>query len=360
MFHFMTEPQWKSQLSRRIASVKDLTDGFTFTSDERKIFEDRHDRISPSLLVTPYFFGLADPADPGDPLRKQFMPTAYELHSKVYETGDPLDEKEFEVAPLLVHRYANRVLFRATTLCAIHCRYCFRRAFLGARKYIATGTEIEAIVRYISSHSEVEEILISGGDPLVLDDDALHAIVLPIRRARKDIMIRLCTRVLSVLPHRITNSLVGFLIDCAPIRVVTQFNHPNEITGRSRHAVSKLVESGISVLAQTVLLKGINDNPHCLSRLFSELVGMHVKPYYLFQGDLACGTSHFRVPLGKGISIYSALEKMATVPGLPVYAVDLPKGGGKVPIRAPFLEKRKGDWYIFKNSDGKEYRYPAE
>jgi lysine 2,3-aminomutase len=352
--------EWKSQLANRIDLPRDLPHGFALTGKEAAFFAPDNSVSTLNFAVTRYFAGCANPLDPLDPLRKQFMPSSYELVVKDYETGDPLCEKQYEAVPFLVHRYPNRALFRVTSTCAMYCRFCYRRALLAEKKFVAGEAEVRRVAEYISSHPEIEELLLSGGDPLTIGDEPLDRMLFALRRARNDIGFRICTRVPVVLPQRITESLVSILKKYKPLRIVTQFNHPNEITDASSRAIGSFTIAGFPVLSQSVLLRGINNDASVLRSLFSGLRRINVVPYYLFQGDLAPGTSHFRVSIDEGVAVYSELERIAEGVPIPEYALDLPGGGGKVPVRAPFLAGKKDGWFLFLDREGKSFLYPAE
>ncbi len=356
----MIDLDWNEDLRGRIVKPEMLPADFALTAEEAEYFASAPRPETLDFGVTRSFFGLADGGNADDPIRKEFMPTSRELEEKAYETGDPLCEKKYEAVPLLVHRYVNRALFRVTSLCATYCRFCYRRNMLNERKFVATGEEMRAVADYIASRPKLRELLISGGDPLVLDDERMDFMLGLFREARRDITLRVCTRTPVVLPARITPRLVRILKRHGPVRAVVHFNHPDEIADATRNAISLLVDSGIPVSSQTVLLRSINDDPDVLLGLFGELAKIRVTPYYLFQGDLAKGTSHFRVPLGEGIRIYEELERNKAEVPIPVYALDLPGGGGKVPIRPPYLEGLERGWFRFRDEEGNPFMYPAE
>ncbi len=351
---------WKTELAQSITDTKQLPPGFSFKKKEESFFKECENRETLPFSVTPYYFSLIDFSDPEDPLRKQCIPTEQEFHIKDYENDDPLFEKNYEPLPSLVHRYKNRVLIRATGRCAMYCRHCFRRFITGKWIGMKEPDELEKIVDYISFHPEITEVLISGGDPLVLDDKYLISLLESIRRINKDVVIRLCTRIPVVLPRRITTTLADALAAFHPVWLVTQFNHPREITEQSKEALSRIISKGIPVLNQTVLLKGINDDSVVLNRLFSLLLTCRVKPYYLFQGDLACGTSHFRVNLNRGMEIYHQLKKKVSGLALPSYSVDLPKGGGKIILSSSTFSGREKKWFVLRDYNENLHYYPVE
>lgn len=351
---------WSFQLSKSIRNLKDLPKNYLLKKSELDFFKDKNKYNSFPFCVTPYYFSLADPSDSNDPIRKQFLPDKREFIIKNYEAADPLSEKKHEASPRLIHQYKNRVLLRVTDICAVYCRHCYRRYMHSDKNHSITEAEADMAVRYIKNNSNIAEVLLSGGDPLVLGDKKIINLVRRIRSIRKDLLIRLCSRAPVVIPQRITFSLIGKLKEYKPLWFVTQFNHPTEISRLSAKAVSIIVNSGIPVLNQTVLLKGINDNISTLSGLFSRLTRLQVKPYYLFQGDLAMGTSHFRVPLEAGLALYRELCRTISTVALPVYSLDLPDGGGKIQLSESFIKGKEGGWFLIKDLDGKLFRYPAE
>jgi lysine 2,3-aminomutase len=243
--------------------------------------------------------------------------------------------------------------------CAVYCRHCFRRYFSESRAGSVSDEDLNRIVEYLEDHPLVDEIILSGGDPLTLPDDRIENILEALDRKRKRIF-RIATRVPVVLPGRITGDLAALLSRFAPVWLVTQFNHPAEITEQSRDAVRTLSSHGIPLLNQAVLLKGINDDPEILKTLFHSLVRSGVKPYYLFQGDLARGTSHFRVPLERALKIVEETEKGLSGIAMPNFALDLPGGGGKIRLSRDSICEKTDEWYILKDPNGNRFRYPRE
>ena len=287
------------------------------------------------------------------------MPSVKEFYNLDYELGDPLGESQYTAVPRLIHRYSNRVLLLVTDLCAVYCRYCFRRHFTGKRKGIISKEELNKALAYIEKNREIEEILLSGGDPLVVPDGKIHEILNSIKKRIPNVVIRIGTRIPSVLPDRVTKNLISILKTYKSVWIITQFNHPHEITDKSIAALTKFIDAGIPVLNQSVLLKGINDSEETLAELSRLLVASGVKPYYLFQGDLARGTSHFRIPLEEGLGIIHALSEKVSGIGMPVFAVDLPGGGGKVSLFAVRIEKSGEGFYLIDKSRKKHF-YPDE
>ena len=317
--------------------------------------------VSLPLLITPYYLSLIDPNDPDDPLRRQVVPTVSENLEVGLETPDPLAEVDHSHGERLIHRYENRVAFLATDLCAQYCRHCFRRRFTGNMHGPATQKEVSEAASYLSEHEEIKEMLLTGGDILTLSDSELFSMIGAFRKANPSLVIRLCTRMPAVLPSRITDSLISGLkqFNTAPFYLMVQFNHVRELTKEAVGAVAKFVDAGIPAMNQSVLLRGVNDSADALEELCNALVAARIKPYYLFQGDLVTGTSSFRVPLEQGMAIERELRNRLSGLAMPVYALDLPQGGGKIPLCGSYLESREDNMWKFRTPDGQTRLYPS-
>ncbi|AEJ18908.1 KamA family radical SAM protein [Gracilinema caldarium] len=301
----------------------------------------------------------------GDVLRRQFFPSPEEARILPYELEDPLGEVHFRVAPRLVHQYRDRVLLLANGTCAGYCRHCFRRSWTSTLQGFITPEELEPVKAYLSAHPEVREVLVSGGDPLMGSDNRLAELFTALRDARPGILLRIGSRIPIMAPERITADLVALLRHYRPLRLILHINHSKELALEVRSALSCLIEAGIPVHTQTVLLRGVNDTALELAELFRELLDLGVTPYYLFQGDLAPGTSHFRVNLERALSIYQELTRLISGLGLPAFAVDLPGGGGKVHLHPGCIEGEDEDpsgqvWYLLRSRDNTLWRYPKE
>ncbi len=329
-----------------------------FDGDEIEFIEENIDKLH-RIGTTAYYAGISG-KEKNDPLRMQFIPDKRELDIAEYEKPDPLCEKQFSPHDKIIHRYPDRVLFLASGRCPLYCRHCFRR-YLGEKGFRdADEKDVEDLISYITWHKQIREVLISGGDPLMLEDDFLEYICRRIRTAGKGIVIRIGTRVPVVYPSRVNASLAEMLSKYRPLYIFTQFNHPREITAQSSGAVDFFVKSGIPVLNQTVLLRGINNTAAVLESLFYSLVSISVKPYYLFQGDLASGTSHLRAPLDEGLSLMRSLREKMSALSLPLFAVDLPDGGGKAALEMSSIVKKDDGFYHIKSADGRIAQYPVE
>jgi len=313
------------------------------------------------FAVTPHFASLARP-ERDDPIRRQFMPDPREALPDPFALDDPLGEHRYHVAPRLVHQYRDRALLLTASACAGYCRYCFRRMWLSSLPAPAAAQELKPALAYIAAHPEIREVLVSGGDPLTMDNASLGELFGLLRKARPALMLRVCTRVPITEPLRLDAETIALFAAFRPLRLAAHINHPRELSAPSRAALAACVSAGIPVHTQTVLMRGINDDPALLAQLFSECLDLGLSPYYLFQMDLAPGTAHFRVPLKQGLAIYRELGELISGMGLPSYAVDLPGGGGKIRLHDNIIAGEKetpaGTAYILKDRNGKEWLYP--
>ena len=348
---------WKKKLSECFRSVTDFPENFKLSKTEEDYFKAESDSFRISV---PYDYFVLAYSDEDDPIRRQFMPQAGEQVTTQWETDDPLGENSYKVTQRLIHRYRDRALFLASDSCAMYCRHCFRRDYLSADPPPLGKKEIYRAAEYLHSHGEVKELIISGGDPLILDDSKLEELLSIFRKYRPDIVFRMASRMPVVLPSRITDSLTDLLAKYKPLFFITQYNHPRELTDESRKAAGALVNKGIPVLNQAVLLKSVNDSVDILAELFQELLRCSIKPYYLFQGDLAAGTSHLRVPITKGFELMKELRSRISGLAMPIYAVDLPGGGGKVPLTESYIHEITETTVVFRDRDGRDYTYPVE
>ncbi len=306
------------------------------------------------MRINPYFLKLIQ--HPGDPIWKQAVPDIAEISDGICEQ-DPLAEENLSPVPNLVHKYPDRVLFLVSSKCAMYCRFCTRKRKVGTERMKISPETLTAGYDYLGQHPEIREVLISGGDPLLLQDKEIDTILTKLRAIPSIEIIRIGTRVPSVLPMRITRNLVALLKTHHPLYINTHFNHPNEITEESSLACTMLADAGIPVGCQTVLLKGINDDAQTLKKLFLALLRIRVKPYYLFQADLTKGTNHFRTPTETGIAIMRQLYGHISGMAIPTYALDGPKGKGKIPLTPQYILE-KGHTLVFENYKGEVCTYP--
>jgi lysine 2,3-aminomutase len=315
----------------------------------------------PPLAVTSHFASLAGPEE-DDPIRRQFMPDPREALEDPFALEDPLGESCYRVLPRLVRQYRDRALLKTTGRCGGCCRFCFRRVWMAEEAPFISDGEIRTVLAWLKTHPEIRELLLSGGDPLS-DLEKTEALIGRIRKEFPSLRIRVCTRIPITCPLGIESAFISFLASQKPLRMAVHINHPRELSPESRTVLSGLVEAGIPVHVQTVLLKGINDRAETLTRLFEDCLGLGLSPYYLFQLDLAPGTAHFRVPLRKGLALYRELAALAPGPGLPAYALDLPGGGGKIRLHEGIIagERPYGEAtaLLLRDPNGKLWPYPA-
>ena len=309
--------------------------------------------------VSRSYAGLARAEDPRtDPIAAQYIPTENERSHLPYESTDPIGDTRYLVTERLVHHYHDRALLLVSDRCATYCRFCFRRHFTGRGGGRISAQQLEEACGYLARTRVVKEILLSGGDPLMLSDNDLEQVMSRLKEVDSGYIIRVSTRMPVVMPARITEDLARMLGSFGSVWVVVHANHPWELTDEFRRGIRLLLGAGVPALNQSVLLRGVNDDADVLEQLFRGLVRSGVKPYYLFQGDLASGTAHFRVPLSRGIELMQKLRARLSGLALPTYAVDLP-GGGKVPVESALL-RVEADAYVLRGPDGAEYRYPRE
>lgn len=309
------------------------------------------------MAITPYYSTLINPNDPNCPIKAQCIPSGNELISCKNDLADPLGEEKDSPIEGLVHRYPDRVLLLLTHKCSMYCRHCTRRRTVGKSDFNLSDSKLEAALNYIKKNKQIRDVLLSGGDALLLDDNKLENIISKIREISHVEIIRIGTRVPVVMPMRITDTLLNMLKKYHPIWINTHFNHPAEITPQSSLACSKIADAGIPLGNQTVLLKGINDNAEILKGLFTKLVKIRVRPYYLYQCDLSQGIGHFRTTVSEGIEIMSKIRGYISGYAVPTYVIDAPGGGGKVPVSKNYIETIDDDKIVFTNYLNKKYTY---
>jgi len=341
---------WKKILSQSITAPDDLP---TSIEIDRALLQEVVPRYP--MRINPYYLSLIKEKD--DPIYKQCVPDLREIHN---EAGfdDPLNEEGCSPVPGLTHRYPDRVLFLISSCCAMYCRFCNRKRKVG-RSSMVTKSSIRNGLSYIRGHREIRDVLLSGGDPLLLDNRELFHILRDLRSMPHVEIIRIGTRVPCVLPQRITPQLANMLGSFQPLYINTHFNHPDEITPESSLACNRLADAGIPLGCQTVLLKGVNDDSGIIRTLMQKLLTIRVRPYYLFQADPARGTSHFWTPLNRGLEIMASLQGYTSGLCMPYFAVDLLGGGGKIPLLPEYVMERDGDVLVAKNYLGKKYRHPV-
>ena len=348
---------WRWQLRNRIQSAQTLSRIIRLSDDEREAVT-RHGGNLP-FAVTPYYASLLDPEDPSQPIRRTVVPVAAEFDLGPGEAEDPLGEDHDTPVAGLVHRYPDRALFLVTGFCSTYCRYCTRSRMVGhGGEYRFRRAEWERAVRYIAETPAVRDVLISGGDPLTLPDEALEWLLSSLRRIPHVEFLRIGTKVPSVLPQRVTPALVKMLRRYHPLFMSIHFTHPDELTPETGEACARLADAGIPLGSQTVLLSGVNDNVPTMTRLMQGLLKIRVKPYYLYQCDPIWGSAHFRTPVSRGLDIIRGLRGHTTGYAVPAYVIDAPGGGGKIPLLPEYVTGREGDDLLLRNYEGKTFRYP--
>jgi lysine 2,3-aminomutase len=324
------ESAWQAELRGALRSLQDLERHFELTPSEREGAR-RAEASGFPISVTPYYASLADRRDASCPIRRQIVPSAEEAEEARGDLRDPLGEEAHEVAPELIQRYPDRALLLTTDRCAVYCRFCTRSRMVGSGGGPRSLDRLAPALSYLRGHPEIRDVIVSGGDPLAMATGRLTALIAELRAIPSIETIRLATRVPVVLPMRITGELLDALRPFHPLWVMTHFNHPKELSEASRAACRRLADAGFPVMNQSVLLRGVNDDPEILKELFRGLVRERVRPYYLLQMDPVRGSSHLRTPLERGVQIMEQLQGRLSGIALPKFIVDTPGGFGKVP-----------------------------
>lgn len=346
---------WHWQFNNRIENATELSKYIDLSEEEKESIDKCLSTYR--MAITPYYLSLIDRDDPFDPIRKQAIPTDKELYFAPEDQRDPLHEDSNSPCTGLTHRYPDRVLFLVTNQCSMYCRHCTRRRFSGQNDTALTKCQIDASIEYIKAHEEVRDVLVSGGDPMTLSDDVLEYILSELHAIEHVEIIRIGTRTPVVMPQRITPELCNMLKKYHPLWVNVQFNHPNEITEESTAACARLADAGIPLGNQSVLLNGVNDCVHIMRKLVRKLVQIRVRPYYIYQCDLSLGLSHFRTSVAKGMEVMEGLQGHTTGFAVPMYVIDAPGGGGKIPIIPNHIVSQGHRKYILRNFEGRITTY---
>lgn len=341
---------WKWQVKNRITTLEQLKQVINLTPEEEEGIKKSLEILR--MGITPYYASLMDENDSHCPVRKQAVPTILETHYSKTDMEDPLHEDEDSPVSGLTHRYPDRVLFLITDMCSMYCRHCTRRRFAGSKDCGMPTDRIDKAIEYIRNTPEVRDVLLSGGDALLVSDDKLEYIIKKLREIPHVEIIRIGTRTPVVMPQRITKELTDMLSKYHPIWINTHFNHSKEITKESTEACAKLANAGIPLGNQSVLLRGINDCIHVMKKLVQDLLKIRVRPYYIYQCDLSKGIEHFRTPVSKGIEIIEALRGHTSGLAVPTFVVDAPGGGGKTPVMPNYLISQAPGKVILRNYEG--------
>jgi len=347
---------WLWQIRHRITSLESLETLLKLTPEEREGVLLAGHKLA--LAVTPYFFNLIDRDNPDCPIRRQVIPRVEETIAAPWEMIDPCGEDAHMPVPGLVHRYPDRVLFLVTDRCASYCRYCTRSRVVSGAGELHLRTEFDAAINYIRKHTEVRDVLLSGGDPLLFSDERLEHILSQLRTILHVEFLRIGTRIPVFLPQRITPELCAMLRKYHPLWMSIHTNHPKEATAEVREACGRLADAGIPLGNQTVLLRGVNDDVSVMKELMHKLLMMRVRPYYIYQCDLVKGAHHLRTSVRKGIEIIEALHGHTTGYAVPQYVIDAPGGGGKVPLGPEYVLAHDKQRVIIRNYEGKVFEYP--
>ncbi|MBR3986036.1 MAG: lysine 2,3-aminomutase [Bacteroidales bacterium] len=353
LFPNVTDEQWndwKWQVKNRIETYEQLSQYFTFEPEEAEGIKKALAKFR--MAITPYYLSLIDPNDPYDPIRRQAIPQGAECNIAPADLNDPLHEDEDSPAPGLTHRYPDRVLFLITDMCSMYCRHCTRRRFAGQKDDESPSERIEKCLAYIEKTPQVRDVLLSGGDALMVSDKKLEYIIQRLRAIPHVEIVRIGSRTPVVCPQRITPELCEMLKKYHPIWLNTHFNHPNEFTPEAEAALARLANAGIPLGNQTVLLRGVNDCVHVMKKLMHELVRNRVRPYYIYQCDLSMGLEHFRTPVSKGIEIIENLRGHTSGYAVPTFVVDAPGGGGKTPVMPTYVISQSPNKVILRNFEG--------
>jgi lysine 2,3-aminomutase len=347
---------WTWQLRNRVTSLAQLESCIRLTDVERSGVLLSGDKLA--MAITPHFMNLVDPDDVNCPIRRQVVPRIEETWEADYEVSDPCAEDAHMPVPGLVHRYPDRVLFLVTDRCASYCRYCTRSRVVSGAGEQELETDFEATFKYLEKHTEVRDVLLSGGDPLLFSDAKLEKILARLRGIDHIEFIRIGSRVPVFLPQRITPALCAMLQKYHPVWMSIHVNHPRELTLEVKEALERLANHGVPLGNQSVLMRGVNDDVATMKQLVHRLLQCRVRPYYLYQMDLIQGSSHLAAPVSKGIEIIEGLRGHTTGYSVPQYVIDAPGGGGKVPVNPGYVLQHNEDRVVLRNYEGKIFEYP--
>jgi len=347
---------WRWQLRNRITTLEELEERMELTREEREGCLFARNKLS--MAITPYFFNLIDREDPDCPIRRQVIPSSGEMVRSPEEMLDPVGEEGSMGVDGLVHRYPDRCLFLVTNVCAAYCRYCTRSRLVSNAQGYDFHPNYENAIKYIEEHTEIRDVLLSGGDPLLLSDRKLDYLLGRLRAIKHVEFIRIGSRIPVFLPQRVTPELQEVFRRHGPVWMSIHVNHPSECTEELYGATERLSMAGVPLGNQSVLLKGINDDLKTMRSLMHRLLMMRVRPYYLYQGDLITGSRHFRTDVRKGLEIIEGLRGHSTGYAVPQFVVDAPGGGGKIPVNPEYVKEISDTEIVMRNYEGKIYRYP--
>jgi lysine 2,3-aminomutase len=345
---------WRWQMRHRLTRLDQFERLLELSETERRGLILASEKFS--VAVTPHFATLIDPTDPGCPIRRQVMPVAEELLVSPEDMADPCGEDKATVLEGLVHRYPDRVLLLVLDTCAAYCRYCTRSRLVSQGELEPLGRRVEPALAYLREHTEVRDVLISGGDPLLMSDGSLDQLLSRLAAIPHIEFLRIGTRIPAFLPQRITPELVAVLRKHR-VWLSVHFCHDRELTPEVAEAADRLADGGVPMGCQTVLLRGVNDDPKVLRDLFHGLLKLRIRPYYLYQCDPVVGTTHLRTSVEEGLNLMASLRGYTTGYAVPTYVIDAPGGGGKVPVQQETIVSRQGDTWRLRNWEGRTFTY---
>lgn len=355
----VSDDEWNShtwQLKNRITTLEQLEEHLELSEKERSGVLLSGTKLA--MAITPHFFNLIDREDPECPIRRQVIPRVEETWTSPYEMADPCGEDDSMPVPGLVHRYPDRVLFLVTDRCAAYCRYCTRSRVVSGAGEQELETDHEAAFRYLEEHTEIRDVLLSGGDPLLFSDKKLEKILERLRSIKHIEFLRIGSRVPIFLPQRITQELCEMLQKYHPLFLSVHVNHPRELTLEVKEGLERLANHGVPMGNQSVFLRGVNDDVETMKTLVHKLLMCRVRPYYLYQLDLIQGSSHLQAPVAKGIEIIEGLRGHTTGYAIPQFVIDAPGGGGKVPVNPDYVLQQNSERVVIRNFEGKTFEYP--
>lgn len=347
---------WVWQMKNRVTSLEQLETHLNLSKEERGGILLSGNKLA--MAITPHYMNLIDRDDPNCPIRRQVIPRIEETWEADYEMADPCGEDHDMPVPGLVHRYPDRVNFLITDRCASYCRYCTRSRVVSGVGEQQLETQFEQAIEYLENHTEVRDVLLSGGDPLMFSDAKLERILSRLHAIEHIEFLRIGSRIPIFMPQRITPELCAMLKKYHPLWISVHVNHPRELTTEVKQGLERLADAGIPLGNQSVLLRGVNDDVHVMRTLVQKLLRCRVRPYYLYQMDLIKGSDHLRVPVSKGLEIIEGLRGHTTGYGIPQYVIDAPGGGGKVPINPDYVVQRNEERVIVRNYEGELFEYP--
>lgn len=341
--------KWKELFKNSIESGNELANHYNVNSDDIDKVNDHF-----QFRLNPYYQSLI--RFPGDPIWKQVIPDLEEIKENNLAMDDPLNEEGDMPVPGITHRYPDRVLFMVSHECPIFCRFCTRKRKVGQESFV-TKQKIELGIEYIRNHPEIRDVVLSGGDPLNISDEKIEHILKSLRAIPHVEIIRIGTKVPCILPQRITPELCNIIKKYHPVYINTHFNHPWELTPEAKQACEMLADAGCPIGNQSVLLKGVNDDPEVMKDLVKGLLKMRVRPYYIYQADMTKGAMHFRTTLQKGLEIIKAIRGWTSGLAVPHYVIDAPGGGGKIPLLPEYVKELNDNEIILTNYKGDTYKY---